>query len=242
MKVNTILTREEVNYNCSVVQYNDGYIEVSVLRVEKPREAGVPVVVKGKGQLDNKHANMMRSLRRTKSVLRQAIIQNKLSYHWILTYAENMQDRQKALDDFKNFMKRLNYRRSEKVKYVMVLEKQKRGAFHIHMAIDTRLEHAEVEKTWCHGFVFVTHISGDYAKVAGYLGKYFMIDQVEDPEGKKRYCCSKNLERPIKFKEYLKDAELQVLRDKAEVKLEFEEGHVVQWLRFHDNLLENCPK
>lgn len=57
-----------------------------------------------------------------------------------LTYRENMQDRDRLMHDFDLFMKRLK-RLAPGLHYVAVAERQKRGAWHMHIAVPRVLSH-----------------------------------------------------------------------------------------------------
>ena len=133
--------------------------------------------------------------------------ENNLKKMWTLTYAENMQDRQRALRDFENFIKRLNYQIGRKINYVAVIEHQKRGAIHFHMAMeDFYIKKDYFQEIWTHGNVaFSTYKDGrkiekSKQSVAHYMMKYLKKDMKENPQltGKKMYLNSKGLKRPPK--------------------------------------------
>lgn len=51
-----------------------------------------------------------------------------------LTYKENMQDYERAYKDFNKFVKRVEYRYKISLRYLRVIELQKRGAIHFQSA------------------------------------------------------------------------------------------------------------
>lgn len=147
-----------------------------------------------------------------------------------LTYAENMQDIEKADDDFKKFMKRFRYRTKQKIKYLAVREFQKRGAIHFHLLCDWRVDSNDEEEirelerwlgevVWGHGFVDIKVLDG-VDNVGAYLIKYMTKNiSIEAFKGKKAYLCSKGLERPLVYRgdEALRILEVYGLKDKKEV-------------------------
>lgn len=129
-----------------------------------------------------------------------------------LTYAENMQDLERADNDFKNFIGRFKYRYKIKgMKYIAVREKQKRGALHFHMLCSwdvelegeshiRELERFVGEKVWGHGFVDIKEI-GHVDNVGAYLIKYMTKNlSLELYKNKKLYLCSQGLKRPFEYK------------------------------------------
>jgi hypothetical protein len=146
-----------------------------------------------------------------------------------LTYAENMQDIEKADNDFKKFIQRFRYR-YKGLKYIAVREFQKRGAIHFHMICNWNedLESEEQikekerwfgEKLWGHGFVDIKVLDG-VDNVGAYLIKYMTKNiSIEAFKGKKAYLCSKGLERPLVYRgdEAKRIVELYELDTKKEV-------------------------
>lgn len=132
-----------------------------------------------------------------------------------LTYKDNMQDVDKAKKDFKKFIMRWDYKRKkilkdkwESLKYVYVIEFQKRGAVHFH-CIFFNLEKVKLGKTskdslfniWGFGSVNLNKIE-DVDNVGAYVVKY-MEKELEDKRlsNKDLYGRSKgNLLKPIEIK------------------------------------------
>lgn len=158
-----------------------------------------------------------------------------------LTYAENMQDIDKADDDFKKFMKRLRYRSKQKIKYMAVREFQKRGAIHFHVICDWRVtagdeEHLKElerwvgETVWGHGFVDIKIMDDGVDNIGAYLIKYMTKDVSHEAfKGHKAYLCSKGLDRPMEYRGEQAEAILEAygLMDKKEV---FTNSYISEYL------------
>ena len=134
-----------------------------------------------------------------------------------LTFKENIWDLEYANEEFHKFIKRLNYRitgsKKAFLKYVCVVEFQKRGAVHYHVLFFNMpyVPQEELAEVWGHGFVGINAV--DHVDDLGaYLGKY-MIKAMEgedddDPDGggsggkrrrdkgKNRYFVSRGLIKP----------------------------------------------
>jgi len=146
--------------------------------------------------------------RQSKKKFRRLIEANSNIHHekdkfMTLTYAENMEDRQQALKDFRNFLKKAR-RKYGKFEYISVIEYQKRGAVHFHcflfgfpfVPINDLPELTEV---WGHGFLELKVVRNHF-KLQNYLTKYFMKTfQEERSRNERRYFASKGLKRSQVF-------------------------------------------
>lgn len=174
---------------------------------------------------ENEESIQRRSGRRARLKMMD-LIRTNAAYDWkfkgrsctnkflTLTFRENVQDLEWANDQFKKFIQRLNYHvtgeKKAVIKYVVVVEFQKRGAVHYHTLFFNLpyVPHDELEKVWGHGWVSINAI--DHVDDLGaYLGKY-MIKTMEGTEndkdqkdkkrrrdkGKKRYWASRGLIKP----------------------------------------------
>mgnify|MGYP004471437403 CR=1 FL=1 len=124
-------------------------------------------------------------MRQTFNELRYLINANffgKQNELWVtLTYKENMIDPKILSDDFKKFMKNLNYKifhsRQNNLDYIMVPEPQGRGAWHAHVLIKRRdekkffIQNKLLAEIWGHGFVKVNRIQNS-DNVGLYLTAY----------------------------------------------------------------------
>lgn len=90
--------------------------------------------------LDKLTCNRERSKRRASTKVRRLCKNKGLSVMLTLTYRENMLDRSRMARDFDVFVKRIR-RVIPGFQYVCVFEKQKRGAWHAHIAVPRVLSH-----------------------------------------------------------------------------------------------------
>ncbi|MCX6782344.1 MAG: hypothetical protein NTW66_04500 [Candidatus Magasanikbacteria bacterium] len=122
-----------------------------------------------------------------------------------LTFAHNLIDVTAANYEFTKFVRRLNYlawgKKSSELKYVAVIEFQKRGAVHFHIIIfnlpyiDRIID--EIKKIWPHIFhveaVASAQNTGRY--ISKYIYKGFGCSKLE--KGQKLYFASRDLLKPI---------------------------------------------
>lgn len=149
------------------------------------------------------------------SLAKQKVFFNKdLKYFVTLTYADNMQDYDKLKQDIKIFLNS-EKRKGIESKYIWVVEKQKRGALHVHMITNTKYT-TFINKNgfhqlenWKHGISSVLDIQGTDANFKPYLYLFKYIKKTEKIGG--RYVhSSRNLNNFItlsdfKFNEMLKE-------------------------------------
>lgn len=100
-----------------------------------------------------------------------------------LTFKENMQNIDATNDEFKKFIKRLNYQlfktKKSRIKYLATWEKQKRGAIHYHIILFSfpYVPHERLMDIWGHGLIWINKIDVDAAENRGrYVSKYFDKD------------------------------------------------------------------
>ena len=107
----------------------------------------------------------------------------------------------------KTFIKRFNYNifqtKKNQLKYIAVLEKQKRGAWHAHILLFDvpYIPHNHLLKLWGHGAVRINKVDVDSKDNRGrYVTKYFekgIGQELLDNFGKHPYLSSNNLKQPI---------------------------------------------
>lgn len=90
--------------------------------------------------LDRAARNVERSARRAKTKVRRLCKAKGLTTMVTLTYRDNMTDRDRMARDFDVFVKRVR-RVVPEFQYVCVFERQKRGAWHAHIAVPRVLSH-----------------------------------------------------------------------------------------------------
>lgn len=121
-----------------------------------------------------------------------------------------------AKKNMKNFIKRVNYRRSKEglgnAKYIYITEYrctgEKKVRCHHHMLIDCGLLGEIVEKMWKGGRRNnIRRIEADEEGLTG-LAEYL----TKDPAGAKRWCASTNLKQPEERKSYSRFKESHVRR------------------------------
>lgn len=93
-----------------------------------------PPPLSEKELLDRAAANRDRATKRARTKVRRLAKAKGLATLLTLTYRENMTDRERMKRDFDVFMKRLR-RVVPTVEYICVFERQKRGAWHAHIAV-----------------------------------------------------------------------------------------------------------
>ena len=136
-------------------------------------------------------ADSFNSLRQTFKKLRYLINNNFTGAanekFLTLTYAENMQDRERLMHDFQKFMQKLNYSYKDfsSVDYLSVVEPQARGAWHMHVLmrfndIDTvYLDGADLRRLWPHGFHTVKSLR-DVDNIGAYVSAYLTDMELTD--------------------------------------------------------------
>ena len=97
--------------------------------------------------------------------------------------------------EFKKFIQRLRYRICG-LKYIAVIEFQKRGAIHYHLLISIpRIDHAELSALWGRGFVFIQALD-QVTNIGAYMSKYMVKDIYDERlKGQKCYFTSKGLQK-----------------------------------------------
>ncbi|PAF16988.1 Rep protein [Terribacillus saccharophilus] len=121
-----------------------------------------------------------------------------------LTFKVNEQDIAVTNLEFNKFIKRLNYtlykEKKQRLKYLAVWEKQKRGAIHYHVIFFNFpfIKIKDLQTIWGHGFVKLNKIDVDSQENRGrYVSKYFSKDLEVREHKKKAFFKSQNLKTPI---------------------------------------------
>lgn len=105
-----------------------------------------------------------------------------------LTFHENLQDYDKAHYEWQKFRQRLSTYAHKKIEYIIVHEKQKRGAIHYHAILFNMpyIEQPTIQKMWGN-FVSIKQVNktmGTFYYVTKYLTKSF---EDKNLKGRKRY-------------------------------------------------------
>lgn len=159
--------------------------------------------------LDKAARNRERSSRRARTQVRRLCKAKDLSMMLTLTYRENMQDRERMARDFDVFIKRVR-RVVLGFEYVCVFERQKRGAYHAHIAVKRVLSHYmhrgavvrsfDLLRSMWRGVVGADNGNVDVsrnkrvgrstAKLASYLSKYISKGFGDCSDGRDSYSAS----------------------------------------------------
>ncbi len=129
---------------------------------------------------------------------------NEQSKFATYTFKKNITSVEKAQEHWRNYQKRLYRHLKIRLKYVAVIEFQKRGSIHFHV-IYFNLPYIPQIKTilaevWGHGFINIKTLR-EVKNVSAYVCKYIQKQFISKKLRKqKAYFTSKNLKKPIEFK------------------------------------------
>lgn len=145
--------------------------------------------------------NRERAARRTRAECTARLKAIKADRMITLTYRENMQDRGRLARDWKAFVRRI--RRVMGFEYVATHERQKRGAWHMHVAVRGRQNYRLVRSIWQsvvgQGSVHVRNPFKQRSlrhKLAAYMSKYVSKNAEQGELGERRMWCSKGIDVP----------------------------------------------
>ena len=154
---------------------------------------------------EDKEKNREKVLSRARKDLRRIINSNiqKYSKFLTLTFKENITDLDFANNEFKKFIKRLNYHYGIKIKYSTVIEFQERGAIHYHCILynlTQKVDVKELQGIWKQGFIKINAIDS-VDNVGAYVCKYMTKTDDDRLLGRKMYFNSRGLNKPQEIKE-----------------------------------------
>ncbi len=162
------------HYRINLTDYGNGMAEIgwSFVPVVRPMAAG-------KGKSDFREMNEQRAVRRARSRLRKLLLTAKADHLLTLTYRSNQDDFTKASADLTRF-NRLVREKQQNFIFVAVAERQKRGAWHWHLAVPGRQDVNLLRACWRRvvgeGNIDVSAPKGNemqrQLKLVAYLGKY----------------------------------------------------------------------
>lgn len=177
----------------------------------------------GKNRGGIREENRGQTLGRARKAVMRAINSNSdMDKFLTLTFEENVTDLNYTNNEFKKFIKRINYQvfnsKKSLLKYVAVIEFQKRGAVHYHVICNLPyIDSLELSKAWGHGFIRINRIKGNKNRfgseecdnVGAYVCKYMTKDN-DDVRLKERksYLMSRNLNKPIEVYVDIKEKDL----------------------------------
>lgn len=204
-----------MKYNKRIVQ-TSSYLEI--WEYDKPIKFGFtkkakPLNKKNESDEFSRYKRLAKTRQNAKHELMRLIDTNycdKTTKFLTITTKDNIQDRQEFNIIFDKFMKRLNYNvfKSKKklLKYVAVLEKQKRGAYHAHILLFNLpyISYEKLQKIWKLGSVWINKVDIDSKDNRGrYITKYMekgIAQELLENKGKKSYYSSNNLDRPTQLR------------------------------------------
>ncbi|WP_454874790.1 rolling circle replication-associated protein [Paraburkholderia xenovorans] len=186
-------------------RFDDGQVEVTVDRFDRYVGCqGLNLMPRAKrGESENGEQNLADAAKRAKQQVRlrcKAIGADRMI---TLTYHENMTDKARLKRDFDAFRRRLS--KIQDFHYVAVAERQKRGAWHLHIAVKGRQNYRVLRSVWgrvigCENVR--VHVRNPFKekglrhKLASYIGKYITKEFGEHSLNEKRYWTSKGVAVP----------------------------------------------
>ena len=115
-----------------------------------------------------------------------------------LTHKENLTDVNESNIFFRKFIRKIR-RKNENLKYLSIVEFQKRGAVHYHTLSNMAFMKAdEIAQLWGQGFIKINKAQSEmYDSLAPYVAKYLTKDKIDSRLcEKKAYFHSRNLSYP----------------------------------------------
>ena len=168
----------------------------------------------------NRELSVMRARRDLRRIVNANIGQwgdDVTSKFLTLTFRDNVKDLDSANYEFRQFIKRLNYKvygkKCSNLKYSAVPEFQERGAVHYHVIFYNLpyIESKVIEEVWGNGFIKINKID-DIDNVGAYICKYMVKDNEHSRlRGKKLYFNSRGLKKPEEI--YLDEDELDFIKN-----------------------------
>lgn len=124
-----------------------------------------------------------KTMRRLRNLIRANFSGGQNELMLTLTYAENMTDEKRLLDDLKKFYKKLKYHHGS-FEYLTVIEPQGRGAWHAHILVKFPApivldNNSKTWKYWGHGFTRTKRLV-EVDDIGAYLTAYLTDIPLED--------------------------------------------------------------
>ena len=141
---------------------------------------------------------------------------------------------------FKAFIRKLKLKYKKDLKYLAVIEFQRRGAVHYHVLLNIPyIPQKDLQELWGNGFVFINAID-HVDNIGAYILKYITKDNNDSRlMGQKAYLTSRNLKQPEQVLNHnLKD--FYKLEDKIIVKYNLNALKPIYEANFHTDILGDC--
>jgi hypothetical protein len=166
-----------------------------------------------------------------------------------LTTKENIQNRYEFNLLFDKFIKRLNYNiyhsKKRLIKYIAVLERQKRGAWHAHILLFSFpfIPHKELLTIWGLGAVRINKLNSldDSSNAGRYVAKYMekgIGQELLESLGKKAFYSSRNLQKPEEIKLFTSESLDDLVKNED---ILFESNYISKVFR-NGHLIDNKVK
>jgi hypothetical protein len=186
-------------YKITLRDYGEGDVEVSWGKAGLREGKRTP-----RGESRRREVNMERCVRRAKAAVRRKVMAGGLDHLLTLTIRANVVEKAIAELYLENFI-RLVHRYYPAWPYVVVFERQRRGAYHMHLAVKGFQNVVLLRVLWLK-VVGEGNIDVQYRKtgkgaqwkksdLARYLAKYVDKD-MESELNQRRYRCSLGIEIP----------------------------------------------
>jgi len=120
-----------------------------------------------------------------------------------LTFKKNITDLKQANYEYKLFIERLVTRANKKLKWLAIIEFQKRGAVHYHVVFFNlpKIPYNEIQKIWGHGMTRVEK-GTSIRNLSAYIAKYLSKDIIDNRlKGHNVLKTSRHLKRPIEYED-----------------------------------------
>lgn len=166
-------------------------------------KGGYTGIKKGEGNIENKLRNYSNTNQRRRDNIRRLAccnFNNKYDKFLTLTFADNKTNIQECNIKFKAFIRKLKIKYNKKLKYLAVIEFQKRGAVHYHCLLNIPyITQNVLQELWGNGFVYINAIN-HVDNIGAYILKYITKDNNDlRLMGQKAYLTSRNLIKPCEF-------------------------------------------
>jgi hypothetical protein len=138
----TYLDREQGRWSVILRDYGEGLCEIGWSFVPN-----LPPAKAGRGESEQRERNADRAIRRARSRLRQLILAAHADHLLTLTYRDNVTDYRQASRDLSRFVRAVRKTLPDWT-FVAVPERQKRGAWHWHLAVVGRQDVNRLRASW----------------------------------------------------------------------------------------------
>lgn len=200
-------------------------------------------VKKGHADKESQLKNYANTNQRRRDTIRRLAccnFSNKYDKFLTLTFAENMTDIQECNVLFKAFIRKLKIKYVKNLKYLAVIEFQKRGAVHYHVLLNIPyIPQKDLQDLWGNGFVFINAID-HVDNIGAYILKYITKNNNDlRLQGQKAYLTSRNLKHPESVLNHnLKD--FYKLESMVIAKYHLNDLKPIYEVNYHTDILGDC--